>query len=97
MKRLLGATLSLSLALAGCSGNAGLMDQPEAVSVAHPTKQIVPHNVPPTARAEAPKSAEESKGTQLMECISESCRVNCSATAAQQSKPKWCAYFREPI
>lgn len=97
MKLLLGATLSLSLALAGCSGNAGLMDQPEAVSVAHPTKQVVPHYVPPTARAEAPKSAEESNGTQLMECMSESCRVNCSATASQQSKPKWCAYFREPI
>jgi hypothetical protein len=85
MKQLLGAILFL--ALAGCSGSARLMDQPEPVSVAHPTKQVPPHNVPLAARAEAPKSANESKGTPLMECMSESCRVKCSATLAKQSKP----------
>ncbi len=99
MKQLLGATLcfSISLALAGCSGSARLTDEPEPVSVAYPTKQVVPRNVPPAARAEAPKSGNEGTGTPLMECMSESCRVKCSATVAKQSKPKWCAYFREPI
>jgi hypothetical protein len=48
----------------------------------------VPHNVPPAARAEASRSANESKGILLMECMSESCSVKCSATVAKQSKPK---------
>ena len=75
MKQLLGAILSLSLA--GCSGSARLMNQPEPVSVAHPTKQVVLHNVPPAARAEVPRSANESKRTSLMECMSESCGAKC--------------------
>lgn len=95
MKQLLRVTLFL--ALAGCSGSARLMNQPEPVAVAHPTKQVVPHNLPSEVRAEAPKDADESKGTPLMECISESCRVKCSAAVAKQPKPKWCAFFKESM
>ena len=68
---------------------------PRTVSVARPTKQIVPHK--PSARAEAPKSANASEGTPLMKCMSEACKVACSPTVAKESKPKWCAYFMEPI
>jgi hypothetical protein len=95
VKQLLRVTVFL--ALAGCSGSARLMNQPEPVAVALPTKQVVPHKLPPEVRAEAPKDAGESKATPLMECMSEACRVKCSATVAKQSKPKWCAYFKEPI
>lgn len=94
VKRLLAATLVL--ALAGCSGSARYINQPEPVAVVPPTKQVVPHNLPPAVRAEAPKDADESEGTPLMECMSEACRVKCSPKAEKQSRPKWCAYFKEP-
>lgn len=94
VKRLLAATLVL--ALAGCSGSARYVNQPEPVAVVPPTKQVVPHNLPPAVRAEAPKDADESEGTPLMECMSEACRVKCSPKAEKQSRPKWCAYFKEP-
>ena len=55
-------------------------------------KQVVPRNLAPSIRAEAP--AHESKEPQLMECMSEGCRVMCSPT--MQSKPRWCSYFKEP-
>jgi hypothetical protein len=95
MKRLLAATLVL--ALAGCSGSARYFNQPETVAVAPPTTQLVPYNLPPAVRAEAPKGTNESRGPPLMECMSESCRVKCSPTVEKQSRPKWCAYFKEPI
>ena len=85
-KRLLAATLVL--AFAGWS-----------VSAARPAKQIVPHKL--SVIAEVPKSAnasEMSEGTPLMKCMSEACRVMCSPKVAKESgRPKWCAYFAEPI
>jgi len=95
VKRLLTATFVL--ALAGCSNGTRYINQPEPVAVTSPTKQVVPRNLPPTARAEATKGANESKETPLMECMSESCRVKCSPKEEKQSRPKWCAYFKEPI
>jgi hypothetical protein len=68
---------------------------PRTVSVARPAKQIVPQK--PSVRAEAPKSVNESEGTPLMKCMSEACRTTCSPTVTKESRPKWCAYFTEPI
>ncbi len=68
---------------------------PRTVSVARPTKQVVPHKS--SAKAEAPKNANDNDGTPLMKCMSEACKVTCSSTAMKESKPKWCAYFMEPI
>lgn len=68
---------------------------PRTVSVARPAKQIVPHKT--SVRAEAPKSANESEGTPLMKCMSEACKATCSPNVAKESRPKWCAYFTEPI
>jgi hypothetical protein len=95
VKRSLAAILVV--ALSGCSGSTRFINQPEPVAVAPPTRQVVQHDLPPAARAEAPKGANESKGTPLMECMSESCRVKCSPEVEKQSRPKWCAYFKEPI
>ena len=104
MKRFLAATLVL--AVAGCSNEpktvsvAPSVNQiiplnlaPKTASVARPAKQIVPRNLAPAIRAEAP--VHESKETQLMECMSEACRVMCSKQS--RPKPKWCSYFKEPI
>jgi len=33
----------------------------------------------------------------LMECVTESCKINCSPKVKKQFQPKWCAYFKEPI
>ena len=100
----------IGMAIAGCSDARSSMDQPKTVSVerfvghdlsprtvsvARSAKQIVPHNS--SVRAEAPKSAKESEGTPLMKCISEACRATCSPNVAKESRPKWCAYFTEPI
>jgi hypothetical protein len=95
VKRLLAATLAL--AVAGCSGSARYINQPEPVVVAPPTKQVVQYNLPAEVRAEAPKGTDDGKETPLMECMSDACRVKCSPKAEKQSRPKWCAYFKEPI
>ena len=61
-------------------------------------KQIIPPNLSPAARAAAPKTdASGSNGTSLMECVTNSCKINCSPKLAKRFKPKWCSYFKEPI
>jgi hypothetical protein len=68
---------------------------PRTVSVARPAKQIVSHKT--SVRAEALKSANESEETPLMKCMSKACKAECSPNVAKESRPKWCAYFTEPI
>jgi hypothetical protein len=42
-------------------------------------KQVVPPNLSPAARAAAPKTdASGSNGNSLMECVTNSCKINCS-------------------
>ena len=61
-------------------------------------KQVVPPNLSPAARAAAPKTdASGSNGNSLMECVTNSCKINCSPTVAKQFRPKWCSHFKEPI
>ena len=98
MKRLLATTLLL--ALAGCSGSG--IHQEEPIKVVPPTTQVVPrvvpHNLSPAARTAAPKTdANESKGSSLMECVTNSCKINCSPKVAKRFRPKWCVYYTEPI
>jgi hypothetical protein len=60
-------------------------------------KQVVPPNLSPAARAAAPKTdASGSNGKSLMECVTHSCKINCSPTLAKRFRPKWCVYFKEP-
>ena len=42
-------------------------------------KQVVPHNLSAATRAAAPKTnASGSNGNSLMECVTNSCKINCS-------------------
>jgi hypothetical protein len=61
-------------------------------------KQVVPPNLSPAARAAAPKTNKSGdNGSSLMECITDSCKINCSPNVAKRFRPKWCRYFQEPI
>jgi Protein of unknown function (DUF3551) len=59
-------------------------------------KQVVPPNLSPAARAAAPKT-NASGGNGLMECVTESCKINCTPKVAKRFRPKWCGHFKEPI
>lgn len=61
-------------------------------------KQVVPPNLSPAARAAAPKiDVSANNGKSLMECVTSSCKINCSPSVAKRFRPKWCVYFKEPI
>jgi hypothetical protein len=61
-------------------------------------KQVLPPNLSPAARAAAPKTDPGgSNGASLMECVTNSCKINCSPKLAKRFKPKWCKYFKEPV
>ena len=52
-------------------------------------KQVVPSNLSPAARAAAPKTdASGSNGKSLMECVTHSCKINCSPTLAKRIQTK---------
>ena len=99
--RQLGKMLLL-LALAGCSSSGDWFHQEEPKPEPL-TNQVIPQqaapnksNLSPAARAAAPTDANESKG-ELMDCVTESCKINCSPKVAVRFRPKWCARFKEPI
>jgi hypothetical protein len=92
MKRLLAATLFL--AVAGCAGSGRFAEDRPTTMVVPPTGQVVPQNLSPAARAAAPEGATAGD---LMECVTESCKINCSPKVKKQFQPKWCAYFKEPV
>jgi hypothetical protein len=60
-------------------------------------KQIVPPNLSPAAKAAAPKTNASGGKESLMECVTNSCKINCSPKVAKRFKPKWCVYFKQPI
>lgn len=61
-------------------------------------KQVVPQNLSPAARFAAPKTDPSGgNGKSLMECVTTSCRINCSPNVAKRFRPKWCVYFKEPV
>ncbi len=53
------------------------------------------NNMSPAASAAAPADANTGKG-ELMECVSESCKINCSPKVAMRARPKWCVLYKEP-
>src|SRR5512143_3840878 len=59
-------------------------------------KQIVPANLSPAARAAAPKTDASGGKDKLMNCVTRSCKINCSPNVKKRFRPKWCAYFKEP-
>jgi hypothetical protein len=60
-------------------------------------KQVVPPNLSPAARAAAPKTDPSGGKDRLMECVTNSCKINCSPKVAKRFRPKWCVYFKQPI
>ena len=103
MRRLLGGT-TLFLALSGCVSGDIYRDEPikpapinQSGAPVGPSPQSVPQNLSPAARAAAPKTdGNESKGGALMECVTKSCKINCSPKIKKQFRPKWCVNFKEP-
>jgi hypothetical protein len=94
------------IALAGCSSSGDFSrreaPQPEALS-----NQLLPHvapqevapntsNLSPAAKAASPSNVSQSEG-QLMDCVTQSCKINCSPNVAPRFRPKWCSRFKEPI
>ena len=99
MRRLLGTMLLLGLA--GCaSGDLFHQQQPMPVP---PTSAVAPRIDPnklsPAARAAAPKTdaTEIQQGDGLLDCVTESCKINCSPKVKKQFQPKWCVNFKEPV
>ena len=60
-------------------------------------KQVLPANLSPAAKAAAPKTDASGGTSKLMECVTQSCKINCSPQLAKRFKPKWCVYFKEPV
>jgi Protein of unknown function (DUF3551) len=58
-------------------------------------KQAVPPNLSPAAKAAAPKT--NTSGDKLMDCVTDSCKINCSPNVAKRYRPKWCSHFKEPV
>jgi hypothetical protein len=96
--RLLG--IMLLLVLAGCASG-DIFHQQEATP-APPATAVVPQTTPPAgplspaARAAAGTGANVSSG-ELLDCVTESCKINCSPKVKKQFQPKWCARFKEPV
>ncbi len=103
MNRLL--IVPLVLGLSGCmSEGEDIFHQSDTVKPEPPsTEQTVPRvapapNVPlsPAARAAVPSGENLNSGV-LLDCVTESCRVNCSPKVPKQFQPKWCARFKDPV
>jgi hypothetical protein len=60
-------------------------------------KQIVPISLSPAAKAAAPKTDPSGGKDRLMECVTDSCKINCSPNVKKRFRPKWCVYFKEPV
>ena len=60
-------------------------------------KQIVPANLSPAAKAAAPKTDASGGRDRLMDCVTSSCKINCSPGVKKRFRPKWCVYFKEPV
>jgi hypothetical protein len=76
--------------------NVGPTIDPVAVDVPVPN-QAARRNMSPAELSAGSPAGADSTGTELRECVSESCRINCSPRLEQRLKPKWCANFKEPV
>lgn len=60
-------------------------------------KQIVPSSLSPAAKAAAPKTDASAGKDKLMDCVTNSCKINCSPNIKKRFRPKWCVHFKEPV
>jgi hypothetical protein len=49
----------------------------------------------PAASAAASSTTGAAPG-ELLECVTQSCKINCSQKVKPQFRPKWCANFKSP-
>ena len=95
------AVILLVLALAGCaSGDLFHQEEPrsapqESAPPVASTPSSVPLSSPAAKAAAAPNATASSDG--LLDCVTESCKINCSPKVKKQFRPKWCARFKEPV
>ena len=101
MKGLLIAALLIGLA--GCISEGDLFYESQPAKLESPTSEkavpaVQPKSAPlsPAANAAAPADANRSSG-ELLDCVTESCKINCSPKVKKQFQPKWCARFKEPM
>src|SRR5215213_7936945 len=92
------AVVALSVVLAACTGSRFQQEQVPAAPVPTAplpsTAPVVPRYQSPSARAAAPQTDDlNTTPGDLMDCTTESCRINCSSKVAARNKPKWCANF----
>jgi hypothetical protein len=94
---------ALLIGLAGCMSEGDLFHQSQPEKLESPTSEqaapaVPPKSAPlsPAANAAAPADARLSSG-ELMDCVTESCKINCSPKVKKQFQPKWCSRFKEPI
>ena len=106
MTRLFIAMLVVSLA--GCTSTSSLFTSNEPPppppapeqSAAPPASQGAPQAGPrgpmtPAASAAASSTTGAAPG-ELLECVTQSCKINCSQKVKPQFRPKWCANFKSP-
>lgn len=92
--------ISLVLILTGCAGSGRSIEQAPP-AIAAPTSQepvpadrVSPRDLSPAARSAA--SSNEGGADGLMECVTQSCKINCSTRLEARARPKWCANFKVP-
>ena len=59
-------------------------------------RQVIPQNLSPAAKFAAPKT-DTGGGNGKMDCVTASCKINCSPNVARRFRPKWCVHFKEPV
>ncbi|MFY9685828.1 MAG: hypothetical protein WAJ88_08540 [Pseudolabrys sp.] len=100
--------VGLGLGFAGCTSTSSLFTSneppppppaPEQSAVPQ-TSQAAPQAGPrgpmtPAASAAASSTTGAAPG-ELLECVTQSCKINCSQKVKPQFRPKWCANFKSP-
>jgi hypothetical protein len=102
----LGLAVGLGSGLAGCTSTGSLFSSnepppPPAPAAGAPNMpddqpQFTPRGpMTPAATAAAEQAGGAAPG-ELLECVSQSCKINCSQKVKPQFRPKWCANFKSP-
>src|SRR5262245_6897009 len=100
--------VGLGLGFAGCTSTSSLFSSNEPPpappapeqSAVPPPASGAPAAGPrgpmtPAASAAASQTASAAPG-ELLECVTQSCKINCSQKVKPQFRPKWCANFKSP-
>jgi hypothetical protein len=96
----------LIFGLAGCASTSSLFTSNEPPQPPPPPAESAappPSGAPagprgpmtPAASAAASQTASAAPG-ELLECVTQSCKINCSQKVKPQFRPKWCANFKSP-